>query len=84
MRTLQLTIVALLAIHAAAHAQTSPTAADRAFTSRFMDSFTPGKGPQSSDRIVRDANGCAPDVASAVWGRNGSLLGYSCTAASAN
>jgi hypothetical protein len=86
MRTLQLGIVAVLAIHSTAYAQigTSPTAADRAFTSHFMYSLIPGIGPKTSGRIVRNANECAPDVASAVWGRNASLLGYSCNAASAN
>jgi len=84
MRTLQLTIVALLAIHAAADAQTSPTAAARAFTSRFIDSAAPGRGPESSDRIVGNANLCGPDVASPVWGGNGALLGYSCNVANPN
>ena len=79
MRTLQLAIVAAVAIHSAAYAQmeTRPTAADRAFTS-LMRSPTPGMGPKTGNRIVRNANECAPDVAEAVWGGNNDLLGYSC------
>ena len=83
MRTLQLAVVAAMAIHSAAYAQmeTRPTAADRAFTS-LVRSPTPGMGRKTGDRIVRNPNECAPDAAEAVW--DASLLGYSCHTATAN
>ncbi len=31
-----------------------------------------------ADRYVRSANDCAPEMARAVWGHNGTLLGYAC------
>jgi hypothetical protein len=82
MRTLQLTIVAALTLHSAAYAQTgtNPTAG-RAFADRQMYSLI---RPQTSDRMVRNSNECAPEAAAAVWRGNGELLGYSCAAASAN
>jgi hypothetical protein len=83
MRTLQLAIVAALAIHSTAYAQlgTNPTAATRAFANRGMYSLIK---PQTTDRIVRNSNECAPEAAAPVWRGNGELLGYSCAAASAN
>jgi hypothetical protein len=83
MKTLQLAIVAAMALHSAAYAQTgtNPTAADRAFANRSMYSLM---RPQTPNGIVQNSNECAPDVAAPVWRGNGELLGYSCTAASAN
>ena len=37
----------------------------------------------SGERIIRNANDCAPDRATPVWA-NSSLIGYSCVAPSAN
>ncbi len=31
-----------------------------------------------ADHYVRHANNCGPDMARAVWGPNGALLGYAC------
>ena len=31
-----------------------------------------------ADHYVRNANNCGPEVARAVWGSNGALLGYAC------
>jgi hypothetical protein len=86
MRTLQLAIVAALAVHSTAYAQmeTRPTAADRAFRSQAIYSMTPNLGPKTADRILRNANECAPGAADAVWDGNANLLGYSCHSASAN
>jgi hypothetical protein len=87
MQTLQLAIIVVLAIHSTAYAQTGTdrtTAAGRAFTSRDMYSLTHDMRSQTSDRIVRNANECAPNAANSVWGGDASLLGYSCTTASAN
>jgi hypothetical protein len=84
---LRLTIIVVLAIHSTAYAQIGTdrtAAADRAFTSRDMYSLTHDMRSQTSDRIVRNANECAPNAANPVWGGNASLLGYSCTTASAN
>jgi hypothetical protein len=87
MQTLRLAIIVVLAIHSTAYAQIGTdrtAAADRAFTSRDMYSLPHDMRSQTSSRIVRNANECAPDTANPVWGENASLLGYSCTAASAN
>jgi hypothetical protein len=81
MKALQLAVFAALAIHSAAYAQTSPTAAGRAFASRQMYSLI---RPQASDPIVRNSNECAPEAAAPVWRGNGELLGYSCAAPTAN
>jgi hypothetical protein len=81
MKALQLAIFAALAIHSAAHAQTNPTAAGRAFANRQMYSLI---RPQTSDPIVGNSNECAPEAAAPVWRGNGELLGYSCAAPSAN
>ncbi len=31
-----------------------------------------------ADHYVRNANNCGPEMARAVWGPNGALLGYAC------
>jgi hypothetical protein len=31
-----------------------------------------------ADHYVRNANNCGPEMARAVWGPNGTLLGYAC------
>jgi hypothetical protein len=79
MQTLRLAIIAALAIHSTAYAQigTNPIAADEAFASREMHSPAEGMEPRAFNRIVRNANEWAPDVANPVWGGNASLLGYS-------
>jgi hypothetical protein len=86
MQTLQLGIVAAFAIHAIAYPQIgiSPTAASGALTTSDLHSLAHDIGPQASDRIIRNANECTPDVAAPVWGRNATLLGYSCSAANVN
>lgn len=83
MKGLQLAVVAALAFHSTAFAQAGadPTAAGGAFSHRAMYSLM---RPQTTDRIVRNSNECAPEAAAPVWSANSALLGYSCTAASAN
>jgi hypothetical protein len=83
MKRLQLAIVAALTIHSAAFAQTGAdsTAAGRALGNRAMYSLM---RPQTFGRIVRNGNECAPEAAAPVWSADAALLGYSCTAASAN
>jgi hypothetical protein len=84
MRTLRLAIVAAMAVHSTARAQTRPTDAHRAFTSEAIHSVTPDIRAGAADRITRNASECAPDVADAVWDGNGNVLGYSCHSPSAN
>jgi len=79
MKQLHLTLLALLCLSSAAYAQGAPSLAGAAASSdnRQYSAIAPiGQG--ISDRIVQNANNCAPDRARAVWGANSTLLGYSC------
>jgi hypothetical protein len=85
MRTLQLTIVAILIFHSAADARTTTRAAEGEFTSRAMHFPNSGVTPTEIGGIVRAERGeCGPDAADAAWDVTGKLLGYSCHSASAN
>jgi len=72
---------------AAASAQGGPSVRNGApsLDSRYsaMDGQALHPAP-SGERIIRNANDCAPDKAEPVWGADSSLLGYSCVAPSAN
>jgi hypothetical protein len=79
MRQLQFVIVALMCFSSAAIAQNAP-----AWPGGAQRSAIAFAGTRASHRVVRDANDCAPDRATAVWGANSALLGYSCATPSAN
>ena len=81
MKRLQLTIATLLTVSSATYAQSETSrlaldligsGLDRRLSARLAE-------PGALDRIVRNANECAPDRAEPVWGAEAALLGYACT-----
>jgi hypothetical protein len=71
MKNLQLAIFAILCLSTSAWARTTPQW--RAQHYGFDENRW-----RAPAQVVPNANMCAPDWAKAVWGRNGSLLGYRC------
>jgi hypothetical protein len=71
MKNPQLAIFAILCLSTSAWAQTTPQW--RAQHYGFDENRW-----RAPAQVVPNANMCAPDWAKAVWGPNGSLLGYRC------
>jgi hypothetical protein len=67
----------------AAYSEVPSTADLHAYYAQSIDNFV-GAAKNYRGRIVRNAGACEPDVASAVWGGDASLLGYSCHREAAN
>jgi hypothetical protein len=79
MRERLFVIAALVCFSSAAIAQDGSAwpGAARSFTALSV-------GASASGRVLRNANDCAPDRATAVWDANEALLGYACSTRSAN
>jgi hypothetical protein len=71
MKSLQLAIFAMLCLSTSAWAQMTPHG-------RAQHYGFDGNSWGAPAQVVPNANMCAPDWAKAVWGPNGSLLGYRC------
>lgn len=82
-----LVLLALLFTVGAACAQGGPSDGNNAPSANgrysAMSRQSLGAAP-SGERIIRNANDCAPDRATPVWGADSSLVGYSCVPRSAN
>ncbi|HLJ71156.1 MAG TPA: hypothetical protein VKU03_07560 [Roseiarcus sp.] len=87
MKSARLALLAILFTAGAANAQGGPS--DRGAPPSVVGRYSAtsrqslGQAP-SGERIIRNANDCAPDKATPVWGADSSLIGYSCAPYSAN
>ena len=77
MKTVQLTLL-LACLSSAACAESGPrgTAANSPGANQLAGYSS--LGPVSANHVVANANSCAPDQATAVWGPGQSLAGYTC------
>jgi hypothetical protein len=82
MKALQLTTLTLICLSSAACAEEG---------TRFAGGPSGGgqysammSAPRGYDRVIQNANNCAPDRAEAVWGAGSALAGYRCVTPSAN
>ena len=81
MKSLQLTMIALLAVQSTAYAQSWRGA--RAYyetqPERDQKSAVQSNAPPSMAGMVRNPNACAADHAEPVWGSTPAPLGYTCS-----
>ncbi|HEY1944932.1 MAG TPA: hypothetical protein VGH40_22690 [Roseiarcus sp.] len=68
---------ALLSISSAAFAQTAPYSRSIAHQ-QIAQAAASTMSLHPSDHYVRNANNCGMELSRAVWGPNGTLLGYGC------
>ena len=75
MKHVRLAILAITCLSTSAWAQTAPGKADAIPQWRAQHRLSDGN---NGAQIVPNANQCAPELSTAVWGPNSTLLGYSC------
>jgi len=83
MKKLRLTILTLICLSSAACAE-GGTRLVGASQGGGQYSAIMSTAPGASDRVIRNANNCPPDVAEAVWSAGSALVGYRCVTPSAN
>ncbi len=66
-------VLALLSVSSAAFAQSAPT-----LRQEIADAAARSMSLHPADNYVRNANRCGMELSRAVWGQNGTLLGYAC------
>jgi hypothetical protein len=81
MKSLQLTMIAFLAIPSAAHAQSwrGATALYETQPERLQTSAVQSSAPSVVTGMVRNPNACGADHAEPVWGSTNAPLGYTCS-----
>lgn len=84
MKKLQLTIVALLAAHSVASAQTLSRYGALDKTSDYGRFVARYEAPTVAKGIGGNANECAPGRAEPIWSATSALVGYACSSANAN
>ncbi len=83
MKQLRLTVLTLIYLSSAvcAEGETRLAGASQA-GGQYSAIMSTARG--ASDRVIQNANNCAPDVAEAVWGADSTLVGYRCVTPGAN
>jgi hypothetical protein len=81
MKSFQLAMIAFLAIHSAAYAQTwrSATALYETQLDRDQSFSVRPSAPPSATGMVSNPNACGADRAEPVWGSTAAPLGYTCS-----
>lgn len=81
MKSLQLTMIALLAIPSMAYAQSlrGATALYETQPERDQTPAVQSNAPSVVTGMVRNPNACGADHAEPVWGSTAAPLGYTCT-----